>query len=199
VQLGFLAIQGGRAPTGGSVAAVVTRNLHGMTLLINRALVEVRLGAGNIQPERIHLHQLIEEALVDGTMAADVHGVSLSTAPTDRGIDVVADPQILAGAVSNLLQNAFKFTPQGGRVSLRTAASSDHVEIQIEDECGGLPPGKDEELFGAFRQRGSNRSGLGLGLFISRNGVEACGGMIRVRDLPGHGCVFTIDLPRPPS
>jgi signal transduction histidine kinase len=53
-----------------------------------------------------------------------------------------------------------------------------------------------EEIFQAFQQRGEDRSGLGLGLFISRRGVEASGGVIRVRDLPGHGCIFTIDLPR---
>jgi len=69
------------------------------------------------------------------------------------------------------------------------------VEIEIEDQCGGLPPGKAEELFGAFQERATNRSGLGLGLFISRKGVEASGGVLRVRDVPGSGCVFTIDLP----
>jgi signal transduction histidine kinase len=194
-QLGFLAIQGGRAPVGGSVAAVVMRNLHGMTALIDRSLVEVRLDSGSTQSQRIRLHQLIEEAEVGGSMEAGVHGVSLSVTPVDRRIDIDADPQILAGAIANLLQNAFKFTHAGGHVSLVTTAVNAHVQIAIEDECGGLPPGKAEELFGAFRQRGANRSGLGLGLFISRKGVEASGGTIRILDLPGKGCVFTIELP----
>jgi signal transduction histidine kinase len=194
-QLGFQAIKSGRAPIGGSVAAVVTRNLQAMAALINRAMVEVRLGAGHTQYKRIHLHDLLKETEIDGAMEADVHGVSLSVAPVDRGIDVNADPQILSGAVVNLLQNAFKFTHAGGRVSLRTSVIAGRVEIEIEDECGGLPPGKAEELFGAFQQRGANRSGLGLGLFISRRGVEASGGLLRVRDVPGSGCVFTIDLP----
>jgi signal transduction histidine kinase len=194
-QLAFVAIRSGRAPVGGSVASVVTRNLHAMTGLLNRSLVEVRVDSGNTQLQRIPLHQLIEEAEVDATMEAGVHGVSLSVAPLDRGIDVEVDPQILAGAIANLLQNAFKFTHAGGQVSLRTSVIGARVEIEIEDECGGLPPGKADELFGAFKQRGANRSGLGLGLFISRKGVEASGGAIRVRDVPGRGCVFTIDLP----
>jgi signal transduction histidine kinase len=194
-QLGFQAIKSGRAPIGGSVAAVVIRNLQGMAALINRTMVEVRLGAGNTQRKRIHLHELLTETEIDGAMEADVHGVSLSVTPVDRGIDVDADPQILGGAVVNLLQNAFKFTHSGGRVSLRTSVNAGRVEIEVEDECGGLPPGKAEELFGAFQQRGTNRSGLGLGLFISRRGVEASGGVLRVRDVPGSGCVFTIDLP----
>ena len=194
-QLGFQAIKSGRAPIGGSVAAVVIRNLQGMATLINRTMVEVRLGAGNSQRKRIHLHELLQETEIGGAMEADVHGVSLSVMPVDRGIDVDADPQILGGAVVNLLQNAFKFTHSGGRVSLRTSVNAGRVEIEVEDECGGLPPGKAEELFGAFQQRGTNRSGLGLGLFISRWGVEASGGVLRVRDVPGSGCVFTIDLP----
>jgi signal transduction histidine kinase len=113
-QHAFLAIKSGRAPTNGSVAAIVTRSLHGMTALVDRSLVEVRLDSGNTQRERIHLRQFIEEAGGDGTMEADVHDVSLSVTLPDRGIDVDADPEILAGAVANLLQNAFKFTRPGG-------------------------------------------------------------------------------------
>jgi signal transduction histidine kinase len=195
-QLAFAAIKSGRAPMNGSVSSIVTRNLHDMAALINRALVEVRLESGVAPRQRIHLHELIEDAEIDGTMEAANHGISLSVAPTAPGIDVNADRQILAGAVANLLDNAFKFTQAGGRVSLRTVVTASRVEIVIEDECGGLPPGKAEELLGAFQQRGENRRGLGLGLFISRKGIEASGGVIRVRDIPGKGCAFMIDLPR---
>jgi signal transduction histidine kinase len=116
--------------------------------------------------------------------------------PTDRAIDVEADPQIPGGAVATPLQNAFKFTPAAGQVSLRTSVVAGRVEIDVEDRCGGLPPGKVGQLFDAFLQRGANRSGLRLGLFISK-GIESSGGRIRVRDVPGRGCVFTIDLPLP--
>ena len=68
--------------------------------------------------------------------------------------------------------------------------------IGVEDECGGLPEGKAQALFAPFEQRAANRTGLGLGLSISRRAVEAMGGELRVRDVPGKGCVFTIDLPR---
>jgi signal transduction histidine kinase len=194
-QLAFMAIKSGRAPISGSVAAVVTRSLRAMTALINRALVEVRLDTGNTPRQRIQLQSFLEEAEVDGTLEAGIYGVSLAVVRTDRAVAVHADPQILAGAVANLLQNAFKFSRAGGQVSLRTVVTASRVQIEVEDQCGGLPPGKAEELFGAFQQRGTNRSGLGLGLFISRKGVEACGGVLRVRDVPGSGCVFTIDLP----
>jgi signal transduction histidine kinase len=194
-QLAHLAIKGGRAPTNGGVAAVLTRSLQGMTELINRSLVEVRLDSGTMQRQRVSVSEIVDEAGVGGLLEASARGVSLTIIPTDREIDVYVDPQILAGAIANLLQNAFKFTRVGGHVSLRTTTSADRVAIAIEDECGGLPAGKEKELFGAFQQIGSNRAGLGLGLFISRKGVEASGGVIHVRDVPGHGCVFTIDLP----
>jgi signal transduction histidine kinase len=98
----------------------------------------------------------------------------------------------------NLVQNAFKFTRSNSLVSLTTHATADRVVIEIADECGGLGAGDTENLFRAFEQRGSDRTGLGLGLTISRRGVEMCGGELRVRDLPGTGCVFTVDLPRIP-
>jgi signal transduction histidine kinase len=197
--LAFAMLKNGTAPIGGSVAGVVARNLQRMKVLIDRSLVEVRLDSGNIQQERILLRQIIEEAEVDGGLEAAAHGLSLSVAPVEPRLSVDVDPQILFGAIANLLQNALKFTAPGGHVSVRTVTAGDRVKIDIEDECGGLPPGKAEELFGAFEQRGNDRSGLGLGLFISRKSVEACGGSLHVRDLPGKGCVFTIDLPCVPA
>ena len=197
--LAHQAIKSGRAPNDGSVAAILTRSLQGMTTLLDRVLVEVRLDAGNALRQRVHVHQLLEDAEVDGTMEAGIRGVLLSITPMERNVDVNVDPHILGGVVANLLQNAIKFTRAGGHVELRANVTPERVVIEVEDECGGLPPAKVEELFGAFQQRGKDRSGLGLGLFISRKGVEASGGSLRVRDVPGRGCVFTIDLPRMPA
>ena len=197
--LAFTMIKNGSAPLNGAVAAIVTRNLHRLKGLIDQSLIEVRLEAGNVHPQRISVCNLLEEAELDGSVEAGAHHISLGVALGEKGIDVSADPQILAGAVSNVLQNAIKFTRPGGTVSLTTFATNTRVQIEIEDECGGLPVGKTEELFGAFQQQGVDRTGLGLGLFISRKGVEASGGVIRVRNMPGQGCVFTIDLPRMPQ
>ena len=103
---------------------------------------------------------------------------------------------MLASAVANLLQHAFKFTHPGTHVLLRALSSKDRVLLEVEDECGGLPPGIAERIFKPFSQAGEDRSGVGLGLSLSRRGIEAYGGTLHVRDLPGRGCVFTIDLPR---
>jgi hypothetical protein len=68
--------------------------------------------------------------------------------------------------------------------------------LWAEDECGGLPPGQAQELFRPFTQRSTDRSGSGLGLSISRKAIHLNGGELRVRNLPGHGGVFSADLPR---
>ena len=78
---------------------------------------------------------------------------------------------------------------------LRAHTRANHVVIEVEDECGGLPPGQAEELFRPFDRRGTDLTGLGLGLAISRRSVGANGGEIQVKNLPGRGCVFTIELP----
>jgi signal transduction histidine kinase len=96
----------------------------------------------------------------------------------------------------NLLQNAFKFTRAGGRVSLTTSATHEHVRFAVEDECGGLPAGEADDLFQPYVQGGPDRRGTGLGLTISRRAVEAHGGTLAARNLPELGCIFTIELPR---
>jgi signal transduction histidine kinase len=111
---------------------------------------------------------------------------------------VHVDRQILASVVANLLQNAFKFTRAKGRVSLRVRTAVDHVQIEVEDQCGGLPPGRVAELFGPFQQRGADRTGLGIGLSICDRGARVNGGEIHVHNHPGTGCVFTVVLPRHP-
>jgi len=142
------------------------------------------------------VNQFIEEVEVVASMEANARGLSLSVAPVPPGIEVRVDRELLAGAITNLVQNALKFTRKSGRVSIKTTAANGSVRIDVEDECGGLGPGKAEELFRPFEQRAVDRTGLGLGLSISRRSIEAIGGHIGVRDVPGVGCVFTVELPR---
>jgi signal transduction histidine kinase len=196
VSMGFEMVKRGTVATGGSVSALVGRNLSRMTTLIHRSMAEVRLDAGIEQREPVAVAELIEDAEVEGALEAGARNLALTVAPVERGIEVNVDRQIVAGAIANLMQNAFKFTRPEGHVSLRASGTATRVLIEVEDQCGGLGPGMADQLFTAFQQRGVDRSGLGLGLFISRRGVEANDGLIRVRDLPGRGCIFTIELPR---
>jgi signal transduction histidine kinase len=194
--LSFQTLRMGSVGLGGSTAALLGRSLSRLSSLIDSSVAEVRLESGIGAPERLSVCEFVEEVEVGASMEANARGLTLTVTSVEHGIDVVADRQLLAAAVANLLQNAFKFTPPKGNVSLRASSTGDRVLIEVEDQCGGLAPGKAEELFRPFSQRRSKRKGLGLGLTISRKSVEANGGQMRVRDIAGIGCVFTIDLPR---
>jgi signal transduction histidine kinase len=194
--LAFGALKSGSVGATGSTSALVDVSFSRMLDLVDRSLAEVRLQAGLVRREPVEVAALIEEVSIGAAIEATERGVRLTVAPVEYGVRVNADSQNLAAALVNLLQNAFKFTRPHSHVSLHTHASADRVRIEVSDECGGLPPGKPEDLFRAFEQRGRDRTGLGLGLAISRRCVEENGGELRVRDVPGTGCVFTVNLPR---
>ena len=194
--LSFEVLQTGSVGVGGATGAILGRSLSGLRDLVDRSLADTRLNAGMQNRERIVVADFIEEVEVSAAMEARERGLRLTVVRVDGDVAVEADRQILASAVANLLQNAFKFSRPEGQVSLRSSADADRVRVEVEDECGGLPPGDPRALFLPFEQRGGDRTGLGLGLAISRRGVEASGGVLKVRNIPGKGCVFTVDLPR---
>jgi signal transduction histidine kinase len=194
LSLGIL--RNGTVAVSGSTGAVLERSLRGLADLIDGALTQVRVEASGPQLQRIDLAEFVEETEIDGIIEARSGDHHLTVEPPEYGVIIEADRQLLATAVANLLQNAFKFTQDGGHVRLRTQVSADRVLIHIEDECGGLPPGQAEDLFRPFTQRSTDRTGLGLGLTISRKAIRLIGGELSVRNLPGLGCVFTVDLPR---
>lgn len=197
--LAVAAIKAGNVGIAGATGGVLDRSLVGLRNVIDRSLAEVRLSVGmTALRERIDVAELVAEVQVAGLLEANARSCTLAVPAVERGLVVDADRQMLSSAVANLLQNAFKFTRRASHVSLRACRSGERVLIEIEDECGGLPPGTAEKLFQPFEQHGADRTGLGLGLSIVRRSVEANGGSVRVRDLPGTGCVFTIDLPLRP-
>ena len=197
--LAFSTLQSGAVGTSGSTSAVIFRSLARMRDLLDRSFAEVRLKAGIHKRTRVLVSDLIEDVAIAATVEATHRGLEFTVGPVEDGIMIHADEQILVSALSNLIQNAFKFTRPTGHVSLKTHATAEHVLIEIEDECGGLPDGEVEHLFRMFEQKGADRTGLGLGLAISRQGIEDSGGTIQVRDLPGKGCIFIVDLPRQSS
>jgi len=194
--LSFEVLSTGRVGVGGASGAILARSLSGLRDLVNRSLAEGRITSLVQKPERISIAGFIEDLQGAAALDARVRNVRFTVVCDDGSSAVEADRQILGSAVTNLLQNAFKFTRSGGHVRMRASALDDRVRIEVEDECGGLPPGDPKDLFRPYEQRGSDRSGLGLGLPVSQRGVEASGGEILVRDIPGKGCVFTVDLPR---
>jgi signal transduction histidine kinase len=196
--LAFESIKTGRVAPGGATGVVLTKSLLSLRDVIDRSLAAVRLDVGLGRLERLSVNELIQGVEIGAMIQAEARGVQFLCKSGDLDVTIEGDHEILASAISNLLENAFKFTRAHGKVTLTTHADDARVLIDIEDECGGLPAGKTEDLFRAFEQRGDDRSGLGLGLAICVKGAKASGGHVRVRDLPGKGCVFTIELPRRP-
>ena len=194
--LSFDSIKKGIVAPGGSTSMLLARSLMGLQRLVDRSLADVRLDVGIPALERVLVAEIVEEVEIGASAQAKSREIALAITSVDATVAVEADRQILSAAVANLLHNAFKFTPKKGHVSLIAHTTADRVLIDIEDECGGLPPGKVEELFRPFAQRGKDRTGLGLGLSICLKAVKAMRGDLRVLDVPGKGCVFTIDLPR---
>jgi len=194
--LAFEALRSGSVGVAGSTGMVLHRSLTAADTLIGRSLAEVRLTHGIQNRELLALPEFIAEVASAATLAADARRIALTVHDVEQNVTVDADRQVLTAVVMNVLNNAFKFTRPGSTVTLRVRPSAERVLIEVEDQCGGLPGGGDAELFRPFEQRGANRSGLGLGLAFSRRGMEANNGRIYARNLPGVGCVFTIDLPR---
>jgi signal transduction histidine kinase len=196
--LTFGVIKKGVVATGGATSVMLDRSHMRLNVLIDRSLAQVRLDAGRQHLERIPVHEVLEEVEIGASIVAQARGLQLKVTTVEPSIIVEADRQILTAAVANLVQNALKFTGKGTTVKLRASTTATRVLIDVEDECGGLPEEMHASLLRPFVQGGSDRTGLGLGLHICVKAMKTMAGELRIRDLPGDGCVFTIDLPKQP-
>ena len=192
--LGFQMLKRGVVAINGSTGEVLGRSLMNLRDVIDRTLAEVRLEADQQRRSRQSVVTFVDDIATMGILHSEYRHIRFTVEPVDPDLEVDADPQLLTSAVMNLLHNAFKYTPPGGHVVLRARAEQRRLVLEIEDECGGMSEHKD--LFQAFGdRRGSDRSGLGLGLSMARKAVRAHGGEIHIRNIPGKGCVFAIEVP----
>jgi signal transduction histidine kinase len=113
----------------------------------------------------------------------------------EEDVTIHVDQRLIRSALSNLVRNAVKFSHAGGSVVVRARCVAERVTIEVEDSCGGLPSGMVQQAFAPFAQLGADRSGFGLGLAIAKQAADAHQGVIRVQDLPGKGCIFSLELP----
>jgi hypothetical protein len=163
--------------------------------MIDSVLSHTSLKMG-LEPQAVSiaLDTFLRQIEIDA--AIEAHGRKITTVlSVPAGLKLDADPRLLRSAVSNLFQNALKFSHEGSTVSVTAARADGRITIEVIDACGGLPPGRAAELFNPLVQRNENRSGFGFGLAIALQAAEAHNGTIRVRDMPGQGCAFIIDLP----
>jgi signal transduction histidine kinase len=193
--LAFNVVKRGTVGVNGNTGAVLGRSLTGLRDLVESTLSDIRTASSHQRPELISVPAFLSDIAVAATLQAEYNGLQFTIEPIEPELSVDVDRQLLASAVTNLLSNAFKYTLAGGRVILRARAMEGRVAIEVEDGCGGLPEGK-SDLFTPFgERRGKDRTGLGLGLSIARRAVRSQGGDIEVRDMPGKGCRFVIQVP----
>lgn len=190
--LALAALEQSNLPVSGATGGVLKRSIQEMKNLIATAISEVRQATG---AQIFVLSDFIREAAEAAKLYAEAKGAQFQVDVADANIQVAGNRALLLAALGNILQNAFKFTRPGTLVTLRARAGEHEVDVEVEDHCGGLKGGAEDDLFRPFAQRGGDRSGLGLGLSIALRSVEAQGGQLRVRNLPGKGCIFSMRLP----
>jgi signal transduction histidine kinase len=203
--LGFseLLLDGGDGDPGRRASYL--RNIHqsGLRLLalINDLLDVAKVEAGQMELRltTIDLPATIAAALSTMEPLADQDGVDL-VADVPGPLALEADDDKVQQMLFNLLANAIRFTPRGGRVTVRAWPDGERVVICVEDTGIGIAKDDQERIFEEFQQldagRGRRRPGTGLGLTLTRRLVELHGGRIRVESEPGAGSRFFVELPR---
>jgi PAS domain S-box-containing protein len=179
------------------------RNTKVLTQLIEDLLDVSRMMTGQfrIQVRPVDLMGPIENAIASVQPAAEAKNISICSAFDPEVMVVLGDPARLQQVVWNLLSNALKFTPNGGRVDLVVNGDRLNAQIIVRDTGSGIAPEFLPYLFERFRQADSaitrSHGGLGMGLAIVRHLVELHGGTITAESLgPGQGATFTVTLPK---
>jgi signal transduction histidine kinase len=188
--MAYAALRSGQVGVDSRTSRILERSLRRAEVLVAQTLAAAHLRAGvPLQCATIDVKEFVSDVVASACVDRDIRLV-VDVPPE---LTMNGDAHLLESALSNLVQNAVKFTHERGTVTISARPSHDGVCIEVLDECGGLG-GRGEELFGAF-VRGKPSKGVGLGLAITKQSIEAHGGYIRVTDRAPVGCTFTIWIP----
>ena len=169
--------------------------------LINNILDLSKIEAGEMKPhyERFRITDLIDETVTSMQPAAKKKFIDIETEIQTNGMEIYADRKKIKDILYNLLSNAIKFTPENGKVFVRTVCRTDKLQVSISDNGIGIPKNDQQEIFKPFKQADSfltrEFEGTGLGLAIVKRYVEAHGGNIQVESETGKGSTFTFVIP----
>jgi PAS domain S-box-containing protein len=175
----------------------IERQAKRMDRLIQDLLDVTRIEAGTL---RLEMASLPPQALVEEIWQAHGAAAAAASIALDRDVpapvpDVHADRERIVQVLDNLIENAVKFTPAGGRITIGARPAGDRVEFRVSDTGAGMAPHVAARVFERLWQAGADRRGVGLGLAIARSIVEAHGGRIWVESEPGRGSTFYFTLP----
>jgi signal transduction histidine kinase len=179
---------------------IVSRSSDRLVELVDELLLVAEAGRGKLTLDLVELQSaaLVADAVLAARPAADARDIVLRAEPNDAG-PVRGDAKRLGQMLDNLVSNAIKFTPAGGRVVVRTERFGGHVLFEVRDDGEGIPLEDRERLFDAFfRSRSATEQavpGTGLGLTITKAIVDAHGGTIELTGAPGDGTTVRVLLP----
>jgi PAS domain S-box-containing protein len=183
----------------------IERNARAQSQLVDDLLDVSRIITGKLRMDvrPSDPNSFIDAAVEAVKPAADAKGVRVQKVVDTGAISIPGDPGRLQQVVWNLLANAIKFTPRGGRVQVRSERVNSHLEIVVSDTGQGISPDFLPYVFDRFRQADQKTSrqhgGMGLGLAIVRHLVEMHGGTVRANsEGEGKGATFTVTLPITP-
>jgi len=179
------------------------QEVNRMTELLEALLTLARAdeGRADLHREPVDLRSIIEEAGETGELLAEHAGVAIEIRMPPDPVVLAVDRSRVRQLALNLIENAVKYTPRGGQVSVELSASDGRVLLTVADTGIGIAPGDLPHVFDRFwradsaRTRTGERPGAGLGLAICKWIAEAHGGTIEVQSRPGRGTTFTVGLP----
>lgn len=178
---------------------IIRRTVDRMERLIGGLLDMRRIEAGqalSVNPRPIPVHDLLREGCALFQPQVEEKRISLSCDAAESCPPVVADPDRVLQVFWNLVGNAVKFTPDGGRIAVRCEPEGDHARFSVSDSGPGIRAEHLGRLFDPFwQEKRTARLGTGLGLPIAKAIVEAHGGAIEVASCPGEGTTFSFTLP----
>jgi signal transduction histidine kinase len=194
-------VPGALNPKQARLVTVIGHSADRLLRLVNQMLDLARLRAGvlPLACARVDLVAVVDRAVEELRPQAEEGGLTLVRERVGERLDVPGDEDRLVQVVVNLVANAVRFTPRGGRVSVRLVDAGPEVEIQVEDTGVGIPAAALPQIFESWRQAHTDRGGTGLGLAVVRGVVQAHGGRVTAESLEGKGSRFTVLLPRAPE
>ena len=162
-------------------------------------LSKVEAGRMELEPSRFEVAAAVHNAMTLVRERAQRHGIALGAELAPDLGEVVADERKFKQILLNLLTNAVKFTPDGGRVDVSARRGADALEVAVRDTGIGIAREDQQAVFEEFRQVGrhytNKQEGTGLGLALTRRFVELHGGAVRLESVPGKGSTFTFTIP----
>ncbi|HXY54938.1 MAG TPA: ATP-binding protein [Nitrospirota bacterium] len=183
---------------------IINNETDRLARLINDVLDLTKIEAGKLswRIAKVSLEEIIQTSVSGIQSLADNKSIAISTSVKNPLPLIFGDRDRLIQVINNILSNAIKFTPQGGKIQITTSLGETpkpRILVSVSDTGIGIPAGDLNLIFDKFRRSGdvltNNTEGSGLGLTITRQIIEYHGGSIWAESTPGHGSVFTFTLP----